>query len=92
MPTETIRTPRAPLLFAEDSVVKDAEASATEIPAPTLAGEPPADSEAVPATLGPVTGGLRFWLIFAALMVSTFLSAIDFVSLSMALMTGYIFD
>ncbi|KAG8980678.1 hypothetical protein FRB90_007547 [Tulasnella sp. 427] len=66
-----------------------ASASATEISVPTLVGERPADAEVVPAPgrAVPVTGGLKFWLIFVAMMVSTFLSAIDMTSVSTALPT-----
>ncbi|KIO17240.1 hypothetical protein M407DRAFT_228996 [Tulasnella calospora MUT 4182] len=64
-----------------------AHVSATEIPAPTLTGELPVESEQVPPPAPPFTGGLQFWLIFVALMVSTFLSAIDFTSVATALPT-----
>ncbi|KIO20590.1 hypothetical protein M407DRAFT_220214 [Tulasnella calospora MUT 4182] len=54
---------------------------------PTLTGEPPVESEQVPPPPVPAAGGIQFWLIFIALMVSTFLSAIDLTSVSTALPT-----
>lgn len=50
-----------------------------DVPEPTLNGDVAVLSEQVPEPAVPATGGLQFWLIFIALMVSTFLSAIDLV-------------
>ncbi|KAG8972869.1 hypothetical protein FRB90_010125, partial [Tulasnella sp. 427] len=72
----------------ENRVPTGAQTPATlNNPEPTLNGEPTAESEQVPAPAVPAAGGLQFWLIFIALMVSTFLSAIDLTSVSTALPT-----
>ncbi|KAG8992172.1 hypothetical protein FRB90_001068 [Tulasnella sp. 427] len=55
--------------------------------APTLVGDPPPRPERRNSLIRPVMGGLNFWLIFAALIVTSFLSAIDLTSVSTALPT-----
>ncbi|KAG9043887.1 hypothetical protein FS837_009033 [Tulasnella sp. UAMH 9824] len=77
----------------ETQSVSDIPSLGTLTPAtePTLQGDLPIESERVPVTneaeKQPQLGGFRFWMIFAALMVSTFLSALDFTSVSTALPT-----
>lgn len=83
----------ATLTLSEVQSIKDIPASGTLTPAtePTLHGDSPIESERVPATSEAdeqsQLGGFRFWMIFVALMVSTFLSALDFTSVSTALPT-----
>ncbi|KAG8916187.1 hypothetical protein FRC01_003309 [Tulasnella sp. 417] len=71
--------------------IQDIPSSGTLTPAtePTLQGDPPTESERVP-TAGDdehKVGGFRFWVIFVAMMVATFLSALEFTSVSTALPT-----
>ncbi|KAG8894281.1 hypothetical protein FRC00_009199 [Tulasnella sp. 408] len=79
--------------LSETQSVADIPSSGTLTPAtePTLQGDLPIESERVPVTSEAdkqsQLGGFRFWMIFAALMVSTFLSALDFTSVSTALPT-----
>ncbi|KIO20592.1 hypothetical protein M407DRAFT_29797 [Tulasnella calospora MUT 4182] len=61
---------------------------ATEVTDPTLRGEQPSLPEEVsPSRSIPTPGRLQFWLIFIALMVASFLSALDLTSVSTALPT-----
>lgn len=63
-----------------DGKASGAQTPATEMIDPTLLSDQPCPPEQVPqATSMPAIGGLQFWLIFIALMVTTFLSAIDLV-------------
>lgn len=67
------------------STVLDGKASGIQTPAtqvtdPTVLDNEPNLPEQVPPTTSiPALGGLQFWLIFIALMVTMFLSAIDLV-------------
>ncbi|KAG8946149.1 hypothetical protein FRC04_012004 [Tulasnella sp. 424] len=71
-----------------DGKASGAQTPATEMIDPTLLSDQPGPPEQVPqATSMPAIGGLQFWLIFIALMVTTFLSAIDLISVSTALPT-----
>lgn len=72
-----------PTLSEEVQSIRDIPSSGTLTPVtePTLHGDPPLESERVPAK-SDTNGGLRFWMIFVALMVSTFLSALDFVCIN----------
>ncbi|KAG8911339.1 hypothetical protein FRC00_006670 [Tulasnella sp. 408] len=79
-----------PTLSEATQSLQDIPSSGTLTPAtePTLHGEPPIESERVPAADDKHrVGGFRFWMIFAAMMVSTFLSALEFTSVSTALPT-----
>lgn len=87
MPSQTPQSQSSWQNLDNNTVPQAPEASTTEIPVPTLTGELPLESEQVPPPLQPFTGGLQFWLIFVALMVSTFLSALDFTSVATALPT-----
>ncbi|KIO20425.1 hypothetical protein M407DRAFT_29949, partial [Tulasnella calospora MUT 4182] len=70
------------------SISPKASTPATDTPGSTLHGDSLSDSEQVPpATSTPAIGRLQFWLIFVALMVTSFLSAIDLTSVSTALPT-----
>ncbi|KAG9050246.1 hypothetical protein FS837_006687 [Tulasnella sp. UAMH 9824] len=88
MPLQTSQSQSTRPNLDSNTVAHDAaQASTTEIPVPTLTGDRSVESEQVPAPAPPFTGGLQFWLIFVALMVSTFLSALDFTSVATALPT-----
>ncbi|KAG8896451.1 hypothetical protein FRC01_011810, partial [Tulasnella sp. 417] len=78
-----------PRLSEDTQSIQDIPSSGTLTPAtePTLHGDPPIESERVPADDKHKVGGFRFWMIFAAMMVSTFLSALEFTSVSTALPT-----
>ncbi|KAG9016030.1 hypothetical protein FRB90_003791 [Tulasnella sp. 427] len=73
-----------PAITDEVHSIKDFPISGTVTPAAesTLRGDTPIPSEAVPAKIDDeeqqTVGGLRFWMIFVAMMVSTFLSALEF--------------
>ncbi|KAG8946147.1 hypothetical protein FRC04_012002 [Tulasnella sp. 424] len=71
-----------------DGKASGVQTPATEMTEPTLSGDQAGLSEEVPsATSIPATGRLQFWLILIALMVASFLSAIDLTSVSTALPT-----
>ncbi|KAG8914322.1 hypothetical protein FRC00_014482 [Tulasnella sp. 408] len=77
---------RSPIVL--DEKASGVQTPATEVTDPTLRGDQPSFPEQVPpATSIPAVGGLQFWLIFIALMVTSFLSAIDLTSVSTALPT-----
>ena len=82
-----------PALSDEVQSIKDIPPSGTITPAtePTLNGEPPLESERVPVAADAdnqqKVGGFRFWMIFVAMMVSTFLSALDLTGVATALPT-----
>lgn len=80
MPFDTTRSKSPQPNVGGNTMPMPEQGSTTEIPVPTLTGDRPVNSEQVPPPAQPGAGGLRFWLIFAALMVSTFLSALDLVS------------
>ncbi|KAG9050253.1 hypothetical protein FS837_006694 [Tulasnella sp. UAMH 9824] len=75
------------------STVLDGKASEIRTPATegtetTFRDAQPSQSEQIsPAASTPTVGGLQFWLIFIALMVTCFLSAIELTSVSTALPT-----
>ncbi|KAG8892682.1 hypothetical protein FRC01_014008, partial [Tulasnella sp. 417] len=61
-----------------DGKASGLQTPATEVEEPTLRGDQRTQPEQVPpANSIPALGGLQFWLIFVALMVTMFLSAID---------------
>ncbi|KIO20426.1 hypothetical protein M407DRAFT_220692 [Tulasnella calospora MUT 4182] len=70
------------------SISPRAQTPATDTPEPTLHGDAPSNFEQVlPTESTPPIGRVQFWLIFVALMVTSFLSAIDLTSVSTALPT-----
>ncbi|KIO20594.1 hypothetical protein M407DRAFT_29799 [Tulasnella calospora MUT 4182] len=76
----------SPTVF--DGAVPGNQTPTTGIVEPTLCGDQAAQPDQVPpASSIPALGGLQFWLIFIALMVTMFLSAVDLTSVSTALPT-----
>lgn len=70
---------RSPIIL--DDKASGVQTPATEVTDPTLRGDQPSVPEQVSsASTIPAVGGVQFWLIFIALMVTSFLSAIDLVS------------
>ncbi|KAG9044554.1 hypothetical protein FS837_007959 [Tulasnella sp. UAMH 9824] len=68
--------------------IEDNPASGTATPDATLIGERTIELERPPPPPQPPTDkGIRFWLVIVAMMVTTFLSAIDLTSVSTALPT-----
>ncbi|KAG8946150.1 hypothetical protein FRC04_012005 [Tulasnella sp. 424] len=75
-------------LTSVDGNSSGAQTPTTQITETTFRGDQPGLSEQVlPETTVPAIGSLQFWLIFIALMVTSFLSAIDLTSVSTALPT-----